>query len=779
MLRLFGTASIEASGGPVPGRAAQGRRLALLAMLALARGRPITRDKLTALLWPESPTDRARHQLSDAVYIVRAALGEDVVRSAGDELVLNPDAIASDAGMFERLLDEGRLEPAVELFGGPLLDGFHLSDAPEFERWLDAERARLGQRYAAALASLAEASEGRGQFAAAVGWWRRLAAHDPYNGRVVLRLMRSLEAAGDRAGALQHARVHAALLREEFDTGPDPEVTAFAERLRLEPPARSAPEPVAIRPVGERVVEPPAPPNVEPEMSTPANPRPARPAYPSLAATVEDGTGRPRRWLVAAALLAVLFFVGAVWAVWLRDAEPERSIVVLPFRNMTPDERNEYFSDGLTEEIITGLSAVPELKVISRTSAMHYKGSKASLRQIANELNVAHVLEGSVRQSNGRLRIAAQLIDARADEHLWAANYEFEPGNMFRVQEEIAWEVARALEVELGERGRRLLVKQGTRDPEAYQLYRRGRFLWNTRTKEGHEQAVEYYRRAIERDPGYAEAYAGLADAYLTASQLNLARIPETETYSRIKWAAERALALDDKSADAHTSFAVALWWQRNWPGAERELLRAIELNPGYATARTWYSLLLGGMARLEEGRQESRRAYELDPFAVVVSINVAWQCYLARDYDCAIEQYRRTLEISTAWPFAYAGLGVVYAQKGMPDEALRAVRWAVELRPQHTDFFADLAYVQALTGETEDALENLQRAKQQPFEGFNIARAYVALGEADSAFAWLERSSWQWPHRAVRSDPALDPLRSDPRFAQLIARVDREMGLQ
>jgi Flp pilus assembly protein TadD len=184
-------------------------------------------------------------------------------------------------------------------------------------------------------------------------------------------------------------------------------------------------------------------------------------------------------------------------------------------------------------------------------------------------------------------------------------------------------------------------------------------------------------------------------------------------------------------------------------------------------------------MGRSQEALRESRRAYELDPFALLVSIMYGWQLYLARDYDRAIEQFRRTLEINTSWAPTYAGLGLVYAQKGMPDEAIRAARKAAELWPQRTDLLADLAYVQALAGETRDALETLQRAKRQPFEGFNIARAYVALGEPDSAFAWLERSSWQWPHRAVRSDPALDPLRSDPRFAQLVARVDREMGMQ
>jgi tetratricopeptide (TPR) repeat protein len=324
-------------------------------------------------------------------------------------------------------------------------------------------------------------------------------------------------------------------------------------------------------------------------------------------------------------------------------------------------------------------------------------------------------------------------------------------------------------------------VKRGTTDPEAYELYRRGRYLWNTRTKEGHERAIEYYQRAIARDSNFADAYAGIADTYLTANQLNLSSLPDTDLYSRATWAAERALALDDRSADAHTSFAASLQSQKNWPGAEREYRRAIQLNPSHATAHSWYSLLLAGFGEraLRQALDESRRAYELDPFAVVSSGNYGWQCYLSRDYDCAIQQHRRTLEIAPSYARGFNRLGLTYAQKGMLTDAVAALQKAVELGPERPDFLADLAYVEALQGETARALATLKRAKDQPFEPFNIGRAYVALQQPDSAFAWLERSSWQWPHRAVRSDPALDPLRADPRFARLSARVDREMGMR
>jgi tetratricopeptide (TPR) repeat protein len=347
------------------------------------------------------------------------------------------------------------------------------------------------------------------------------------------------------------------------------------------------------------------------------------------------------------------------------------------------------------------------------------------------------------------------------------------------VQQEIAREVVRALQVEVGDEGRRTLARQGTADPVAYDLYRRGCHRWNTRTREGHEKAVEYFERAIARDSSYADPYAGLADVYFTAYQLGLFDRSEAEVYSRLTWAAERALALDDRSADAHTSFAIALWWQSNWPGADRELRRALELNPGTTTARNWYAMLLAGMGRLEDAMRQARLASEQDPFAVIPTVNYAQVCYVARQYDCAIEQYHRTLELNGGLLWAYSKLGLAYAQKGMYDAATREASRAVEREPRGSEYLAALAYVHAVAGRKTEARQLLRRAQTKTPHEFGVARAYAALGEADSAFAWLERSPWKWPNRAMRADPALDPLRSDPRFARLVQRVDRETGLQ
>ena len=779
-LQTLGLLSLQdRSGAAIAGQGVR-RRLALLAVLAASGDRGRSRDWLLALFWPDAPADRARHSLEQLLYAIRTSV-DNAAFLGVNPIALNPQVIGSDVAELEQALGEDRLEHAVALYRGPFLDSFALSDAPEFGLWADGERARLAGAYARALERLAEAAEQRRDFRGAVEWWQRRAAHDPYDSRVALCLMRALDASGNRARAIQHAAIHERLLREELDVQVPAEVSALVERMRSEPLAGSS----AVAP-DVLVAEPSASPG--PPIDALAHPDPA----PSLASAAPGRSESPRsvrRRIVRAGTLALLVAAAAAALVFVRwpaapTPTPERSVAVLPFVNMSPDGDNEYFSDGITEEIITHLSAVPSLKVISRTSAMQYKGSTKSLRQIAGELGVAHVLEGSVRREGDTVRITAQLIDAAADHHLWSRTYDRELVDVLAIQDEIAREVGRALEVELGE-GNGVLAKRGTRDPEAYELYRRGRFFWRNRTREGHELAIQYYRRAIERDSSYAEPYAGLADAYLTAYQFNLSSIPEAEVYSRIKWAAERALALDDESADAHTSFAIALWWQRNWPGAERELRRAIELNPGHVTARSWYTMLLIGMNRLEEADQQSRRASELDPFAVLITLYRGTARYIARDYDGAIDQFRGALEINDSWAPTYAGLSLAYAQKGMHDAAIRAASMAVERSPQSTPHLADrhladLAYVQALAGEKEEARQSLQRVKTRNVsEAFNVARAHVALDEPDSAFAWLERSSWQWPHRAVRADPALDPIRSDPRFARLSARVAEEMGIR
>ena len=773
-LQTLGALSLHShSGAAIPGHGSQRRRLALLAVLAASGDRGRSRDSLLALFWPDASPDRARHSLEQLLYAIRTAVHNEAFLGV-NPIALNPEVVRSDVRELERALAEGRLEDAVAEYHGPFLEGFVLSDALEFEQWADGERARLAGAYARALEALAVAAERRCEFQLAVEWWEKRAAHDPYDSRIAQALMHALDASGNRARAIQHAATHERLLRQELGVQAATGASALAERMRVEPRAVSSASAPDVA-----VTEPPPPPGPPAGASVDAEIAPPQESAPPLGQP-ESADGVRRRRVITAflALVAAVVVAGLAWVFWPAAPAPERSIAVLPFLDMSPRGDNEYFSDGITEEIITQLSTIPTLKVISRTSAMHFKKTTKSLKQITGELGVAHVLEGSVRRDGDTIRITAQLIDAGADHHLWSRSYDRYAMNVIGVQDEIASAVSRALEVELGGT-QGALSRRGTRDPQAYEFYRRGRYLWSKRTKAGHEQAFAYYQRAIERDSGYADAYSGLADAYLTAYQFNISPLPEAEVYSRMKWAAERAVALDDRSADAHVSLAMARWWQRDWLGAERELKRAFELNPGHG-ARGWYAQLLSGMGRVEESVQQTRLSSGLDPLGLLTSINGAWMRFLARDYDGAIEQYQRALELNDSWAPSYTALGLIYAQKGMDDAATKAASKAVALGGRQISAFqANLAYVHARAGRRAEAEQFLKLAKKDPWEGFNIARAYVALGERDSAFAWLDRSSWTWPHRAARADPTLDPLRSDPRFIRLSERIEREMGIR
>ncbi|MGH7531237.1 MAG: BTAD domain-containing putative transcriptional regulator [Gemmatimonadales bacterium] len=766
-LKLLGPPSLVAPGGSIRGRAAQGRRLALLALLALARGRPLTRDKLIALLWPESPADRARHHLSDAVYIVRAALGENVITSAGDELALNPAAITSDVEMFERRLDAGDREAAVALFAGPLLDGFHLSDGAEFEHWLDAERARLGQRYAAALTALAEASEGRDDFAAATAWWRRLAAHDPYSGRVALRLMRALEAGGDRAAALQHARGHAALLRAEFEAEPDPDVTAFAERLRLEPPTRPAPEPVAARE---------------------GSPAAHRGAVPAGGEAVEQGRRAARGY--RAALAAVLLVLAIVGVYGLREAQlaapphDARSVAVLPFVNMSPDPENTYFSDGLSEQIIAMLSRIAGLRVAARTSSFALRDRRLDVRAIGDTLGVGAVLEGSVRTDGTRLRVTAQLIDAASGYHIWSDEYNRELEDIFAVQEEIASAIAGALELRLAGAATAFRARPQP-DLEAYDLYLRGLYLRNSLTADALRQATQYFDRAIVLEPDFSLAYA--AKASVIAPQIYFGYVPRATGVPELRALTARALQLDSTLGEAYVALGVLrLFFEWDWDGAEQALRRAIELNPNDAHAHHHLGNYLTTIGRLTEAIAARERSAELDPLNPRSRYTLAGSYAYAGDFERAIVEYRRAQQVDPVNPLAI-GLG-----PRLPS----GVAHALLLQGREAEAVEEYLEIAALRDATRGELEGLRRAfVESGMSGFwrkwldmdlrqygnapdpmRLATLWALAGDTARAFHWLERAYAERNAGLVylRRDLVFESLASHPR----VARIFRAMKL-
>jgi TolB-like protein/DNA-binding SARP family transcriptional activator len=794
-LRLLGGAVIEGPQGPLGGRASQRRRLALLCVLSQMRERPVSRDKLLALFWPESESVKARHSLADSLYQLRRELGESAILSTGEDLRLNPDVVTSDVAELEDALARGDAARAVALYHGPFLDGFFLGDAPEFERWVELERAHLARTYAEALEQLAGEAGARGDARAEVEWRRRLAASDPYNARVTRRLMEALAAAGDRAGALQQARIHATLLEQEFGAGADPEVEALSERLRSAPVA-APPQNVdshdgdAEAPVSDPV-------SVEVEAEAKSAPPEDAPA-PARAAVARTHLTRADRklagWRTAGLLGALLALVAVPAMVWrlpgtsarpgtatgpvaaIADAASPKAIAVLPCANLSRDPEQEYFSDGLTEELTSVLSQVRALRVAARTSAFAFKGKDQDIREIARTLNVGTVLECGVRRAGERVRVTAQLINAADGFHLWAETYEREGTDVFAIQSELAMHIASALEAELTPAERTRVIRRPTASPEAHALYLKGLHFWNQRTRSGYARAVDYYQRAIEVDSQYAAAYAGLAITY--SLQGLSGELAPQEARERMRAAVAKALDVDDQSAEAYAARGAFLnVFEWNSEASERAYQRSLELNPGNGTARHLYANLLRTMGRLEEAVVQKRMAIELDPLAPQLSISLGYALLEAGRPDEAIEAFRTALELDATFAEAHAGVGAYYAATGRPEDALQAYRRAVELAGENPSFRAGLARALTLAGRRNEAralLGELQaNAERTGIYSPAVAWVFLALDDVEGTLAWLQRSYQQrHPHLRLVGRHRDPRLADDPRYLDLRRRI-------
>lgn len=445
-----------------------------------------------------------------------------------------------------------------------------------------------------------------------------------------------------------------------------------------------------------------------------------------------------------------------------------KSVAVLPFVNVSGSSEDEIFSDGITFDIINHLSKIADLKVISRTSIMQYKGAELGLSQIAEELGVATVLEGEVQRVGDRIRINAQLIDAKSEEPLWAEQYDRTVEDVFAIQSDVARQIVQALRatmtVEEGER----IAQVPTRNLEAYSSYTLGRHWWNRRTAEGLVAAITHFEDAIRKDSTYVWAYAGLADCYAVLPWYG-EWSPEA-TYPLAIAAARSAVELDGRSGEARASLAVVkLWYEWDWRAAEVEFRRAIELSPSYATAHQWYAALMTYTQRLDEAIERYRTALSLDPLSAIIGANLADALYYARRYDEAIEQYVRTLDLHSDFHYAWRGLGLAYLQTEMYEEAEGALREVSDVHPA-------LAFVYAAQGRRDLALAVLEVAEVASLE--SQLYASVGLGELDRAFDILDRAyegRALWLLEYPRLDPYFDTLRSDPRFTALM----RRMGLE
>jgi serine/threonine-protein kinase len=454
-----------------------------------------------------------------------------------------------------------------------------------------------------------------------------------------------------------------------------------------------------------------------------------------------------------------------------------RSIAVLPFVNSSIDPDNEYFSDGMTDELITALSKVEGLQVASRTSVFALKNLREDVRTLGQRLNVSTVLEGTVRKAGNRLRITVQLSSVDEGRTLWSERYDREMSDVFAIQDEIAGTIVQTLRSTLlGELGDPTPVRY-TANVKAYSLYLKGRFWWNRRTQAAIKEGIRYFEQAIAEDPGYALAYSGLADSY--ALDLDYRGAPVFEGMERAKTEARKAIELDDTLAEAHTSLAwVTFIYDWDWPAADREFRRAVSLNPRYATARQWYSWFLAAMGRFDEALRQGRSAIELDPVSVSIRRSMGWLEYYARQYDDALENLRRALALNPTSEETHRLLGLVYLQQGSYDEATASFKEALANSEHDALAFAGLGHVAARRGREVEAraiLEQLhERARTRYVSPVAPAGLYVTLGEKDSAFEWLDkayndRRGWL---AYLRIEPMLDGLRGDSRFQRFLERM-------
>ncbi len=452
------------------------------------------------------------------------------------------------------------------------------------------------------------------------------------------------------------------------------------------------------------------------------------------------------------------------------------SLAVLPFANASGDPEAESLSDGITESILNSLSQLPKLRVIPRSTVFRYKGREVDFPTLARELNVRAALMGRVAQRGENLIIQSELVDLINESQLWGGQFNRKMSDIFEVQEEIAKEISEKLKVRLTGEERKRLAKRHTQNTTAYQLYLKGRYHWNKRTEEGFKKAVEHFQKAIEEDPAYALAYAGLADCHTLMAFYSYQH--PREAFPKGKTAALKALEIDEKLAEAHTSLFLAnLFYDWDLPGAEREAKRALELNPGYATARQWYSFFLVMTGKQEEGLAEMRRALELDPLSLPFNVALATLLYFARRYNEAVEQFRKTLEMEPNFLWAHVFLGLTCAGLGLFKEAFAEFEKG-RVHKGNPLPIAGLGYAHALAGNRSDTMKVLAEldefSKRAYVPSYRVAAIHLALGEREQAFAWLEKAFEERTHWLVclKVDPMFDPLRSEPRFQEMLRRV-------
>src|SRR6266566_4891567 len=482
---------------------------------------------------------------------------------------------------------------------------------------------------------------------------------------------------------------------------------------------------------------------------------------------------------ISAFALLLLMVSLVAWKLhsWNLPSPVIRSLAVLPLESLSNDASQDYFADGMTDELISDLGQISALRVISRTSVMVYKYARKPLPQIARELNVDAVVEGTVLRSGDQVRITAQLIDASSDKHLWSQSYQGELRDTLALQNRVARAIADQIRINLTPQEQAALKNVKVVNPEAYESYLKGRYFWNKRTADSLKVALAYFNQAIEEDPKFAQAYSGLADTYALLGDWQYAVMTPKEALPKAKAAAIKALELDRALGEAHNSLAFCLdGFDWDFDSAGKEFRRAIELNPGYATAHHWYAWHLALLHRYDEAIAEMRKAENLDPLSLIINADLAELLALAHSYDESIRQSRKTIEMDPNFGLAHNHLGQAYLQNQMYDEAAAELQKAVHLSGNSPTCIANLARAYVASGNRSEATKLLNGLKKRSNPGYShaseIAVIYAALGDTDQAMNWLEKGYEERFNPGVLLRPGFDPLRSDPRFEDLLHRI-------
>jgi serine/threonine-protein kinase len=720
-IRALGGLSVERDGARVLGAAAQPRRMALLAMIARAGDRGISRDRLQSTLWPDADAEKGAHALKQALYALRrdADVGELVVGTR--ELRLDDEVVRTDVGEFGDLCRRKQFERAMELYAGPFLDGFRLPSVPEFEYWMEEERARVDRMLAAALERLVQDARDKPDPAAAVQWSRRLTALEPLKALYTVGLMHALLAAGDRAGALQHARVYEELIAQELDLPPDKSVVELARQIRS----------------GE----------IEPAIPRPS-PAPAVIQVPAPAAITEPPVVVPPA------------------------APSDLSVAVVPLASIPSDSDAGAIADGLTDELIFALGRLHDVRVSSRVSSGHLRDGPSDLSSLASRLGVATVIEGSVRRAGDDVRVTARLVRARDGAMLWSERYDRSGLPVLALQDEVARLIAedagRAMRNAAG-----LPAAPSVRE-RADELYAQGMRAW-TPQGAGLGQGLDQFRQAIAIDPEHARAHAALAESYTQLAFYGF--LPAQRAAKLVDAASREAMRLAPDIAESHLAEGTRLLWvEREFEAGTAALERALELDPAHVVAQArlaFVRLCHDGPGEVE--RAAAHRAATLAGATGLSRVMYGQQLLAARRFDEAIDALHAAIDIEAPSFLAYHWLTVAYVQRGMGAEAVAAAVAEASLSDRHPWSLMSLVSACAVAGQVrraETLLESLtSRAATGYVQSSVLGLAHAALGDVETGMSLMERAVEEHDPSTMmlKAFPMFDALRPHPRFRTLL----------